>query len=255
MAYRSLSRADARAIRSELLAGQAVDVAGYGELCGTEPLVDLTGVADLAARAAAEIAEGRNREEAEHAYSGELYLALRGVSVEVRDDPGFWRWVTLTALLPFTSVREKSLGLEALGAGSNSPDILACRMFLRGQCCRAPQPNGDLEFSLAHLAGTQTHDLWQSHILRRTTGAERPLAHALLRQQSMPSTKMKDQLRPFVRECVNRKKLTMATFLMDDAEADTFLQQERLAWQGGPGTEDDDAADGLDDTSYDEDDD
>jgi hypothetical protein len=156
-----------------------------------------------------------------------MFMALRNVPVEIRDDKGFWRWLTVGPLLPFTIVRETPPKMETLGIGSNSPDILAVRMFLRGQVTRLPSADGSLEFSLAFAPGTDSHDFWQSHVLRRTTGAERELAKAMIRLQADPNTRMSSNVvRPFVRDHINRKKRTRATFLMSENEAAQFLAQE-----------------------------
>ena len=228
MSYRSISRAEASQIRLHFLANESVEVDRFGEVTGDGDLIDLADVALLAKEAVALCTEGQPVESVEHKYSGSLYVALRDMPVSVRDDYGFWRWVTLTALLPFVKEREPDLGLEALGAGTNSSDILACRMFLRGQVTRIAGQDGTLTFDLAVAPGIKTHDLWQSHILRRTTGGERAFAHALIAQQTDSETRLTTTpLRTFVRDSINRKKRTIATFLMDEDESRGYLQHER----------------------------
>ena len=226
-----------------LIDGQEFNLDTIGETMGDGEVLDVSEVQRIAEAAATEVASGADSEDVEQRYSGNIYLALRSVPVEVRDDTGFWRWITLGPLLAFTRLRDPKFGVEALGVGSNVPDILACRMFLRGQVSRVTTPDGNLEFALATAPGIKTHDFWQSHVLRRTTGAEVNFAQALIKRQSNEATKMmRDELRPFVRDSINRKKRTLATFLMSGDEATTYLEHERATWSGS--TEDDD---GLED--------
>lgn len=246
MRYRTLSRGDARRVRGYLIEQQDFDLGLIGEAAGEGDELDLAQIVQLATEAAAEVEAGKNSEDVEQRYSGRVYLALRAVPVEVRDDTGFWRWITLGPLLAFTRLRDPKFGIEALGAGSNVTDILACRMFLRGQVSRVSSPGGDLDFALATAPGANSHDFWQSHILRRTTGAETAFAQALIHRQSKKaSTRMPTKdLRPFVRDSINRKKRTLATFLMSKDEATAYLEHEQKAWRGS--VDDDEFEDDLD---------
>lgn len=233
MRYRSLSRGDARRARHQLNLGESFDVGSLGEMCGDGDLLDPEPIESIAEKAIASVEAGTKPEIVEHELSGDIFAALCHVPVEIRDDTGFWRWLTLGPMLRFTGVREPAFGLEALGAGSNTADILVCRMFLRGQVSQSPGEKGRLDFSLATAPGEKTHDFWQSHVLRRSTGAERDLAHALIKMQSDSESKMAtDELRPFVRDSVNRKKRTIATQLMTETEASEHLVYERSRWSG-----------------------
>jgi hypothetical protein len=244
--YRTLSRGDARRVRGHLIKSEDFNLDQIGEAVGEGENLNLTAVKRVASTAAAEVSGGTNSEEVEQRFSGDIYLALRHVPVEVRDDPGFWRWITLGSLLTFTRIRDPKFGIEALGAGSNQTDILACRMFLRGQVSRVPASDGTLDFSLATSPGIMSHDFWQSHVLRRTTGAEIAFAQALIARQSNADTRMTtNELRPFVRDSINRKKRTLATFLMSHDEAAVYLNDEHRAWRGSAES-DDEVGDDLD---------
>jgi hypothetical protein len=146
--------------------------------------------------------------------------------------------------MSFTLAREYPPKLETLGIGSNTGDILATRMFLRGQVTRVPLDDGSLDFGLAAAPGVKSHDFWQSHVLRRTTGAEREFARALIARQADPDTRVVSEvIRPFVRDHINRKKRTRATFLMSEAEASQYLAQEFIAFRPGEVDEDEDDLD------------
>jgi predicted RNA-binding protein len=225
--YRSLKRGDARLIRQALKDGGSIDLNSLGEVIGEGEWLSLESIEVIASEGARLVTSGENPEGVEHLLSGEIYLALRDVPVDVRDDAGFWRWVTLGPLLQFTVAREENLGIEALGVGTNMSDILGCRMFLRGQVARIELGDNGSDFSLASAPGTKTHDFWQSHILRRTTGAETEFAQALIMRQADEESKLgTEELRKFVRDSINRKKRTVATFLMSRDEASAYLEGE-----------------------------
>lgn len=230
MKYRSFSQSDAEALREALLANEDINVAELGQEVGDGDLLDLTPVRELCTKAVARCESESSSEQVELEYSGDLYLALRAVPVEIRDDPGFWRWITATALLPFLKLREakdrKPLGREAIGAGTNRSDILACRMFLRAQVARRVLPSGELDFSTLTELGPKHHDFWQSHIVRVSTGSERSLANALIVSHLKDHIPTSD-LRVFVRDRINKPKNTVATYLMSDDEAASYVARQR----------------------------
>jgi len=228
--YRSLSQSDSESLRDAILANENLNVDELGQEVGDGDLLDLTPVKELCAKAVARCESESSSEQIELEYSGDLYLILRAVPVEVRDDPGFWRWVTATALLPFLKLREaknrKPIGREAIGAGTNRSDILACRMFLRAQVARRVLPDGKLDFSTLTELGAKHHDFWQSHIVRVSTGSEQGLAHALITSHLRDHIPTSD-LRVFVRDRINKPKNTVATYLMSEDEAASYVAKQR----------------------------
>lgn len=233
MKYRSLSQSDSETLREAVLANEDLNVDELGQEVGDGDLLDLTSVRELCAQAIARCESVGSPEQVELEYSGALYLILRAVPVEVRDDPGFWRWITATALLPFLKLREskggKILGREAIGAGTNRSDILACRMFLRAQVARKVLPDGKLNFSMLTELGPKHHDFWQSHIVRVSTGSEPNLAQALITSHLKDHIQTSD-LREFVRDRINKSKTTIATYLMSDDEATSFIAKQRYVF-------------------------
>lgn len=230
MKYRSYSQSDSERLRECLIANEAIDVDQLGQEVGEGELLDLEPIRQLNAKAVARCSSGISPEVVELESSADLYLSLRSIPVEIRDDAGFWRWVSATALQPFLVIRDtspnKPLGKEAIGAGINSSDILACRMFLRAQVSRQVLLNGDLDFSVLTELGTKHHDFWQSHVVRVSTGSERSLAHALIESHLTEHIPTSD-LRRFVRDRINRPKTTIATYLMSEDEAVSYVARQR----------------------------
>ncbi len=224
MKYRSYSQSDSELLRNSIIANEDLDQDQLGVEIGEGDLLDLKPIIKVCEEAVKKCASGALPELVELLFSGEIYLSLREVPVGIRDDPGFWRWVTGSALLPFLSLRDT--GKEAIGAGSNKPDILACRMFLRAQVTIQTLEKNDPQFSLLTELGPKNHDFWQSHILRVSTGSEQSLARALIGSHLEDHIPTGD-LRKFVRDRINRPKTTLATYLMSTDEADGFVQRQR----------------------------
>ena len=224
MKYRSYSQGDSELLRNSIIANEDLDQDHLGVEIGDGDFLDLEPIKKVSREAVKKCASGALPELVELVFSGEIYLSLREVPVGIRDDPGFWRWVTGSALMPFLILRDT--GKEAIGAGSNKPDILACRMFLRAQVTFQTLEENDQQFSLLTELGPKNHDFWQSHILRVSTGSERSLAQALISSHLDEHIPTGD-LRKFVRDRINRPKTTLATYLMSTDEADVFVQRQR----------------------------
>ena len=229
MVYRRLSRSDMQAILLLVESGQfsPPDVQQYGEAveleCDDE---GLAGFRSLGEQLVDDCKAGQHPEEVELARSGDVYVLLRNLPVRVRDDVGFWRWLTCVHLLGFLLLRQRDGKLkEAIGAGTNSADILACRMFLRAQATRQIMVDGTLDFSLLQELGRRSHDFLQSHIVRVPTGAEPVVAASLVRLQIRDRLST-EPLRDLIRDGINRTKTTIASFLMDDEEAIAFTEEQ-----------------------------
>lgn len=133
-------------------------------------------------------------EELEGRFSGAVHRALRELPIEVLDDPGFWRYLSLVDFWWFVAVREA----PAIGRGNvmtyvdGGKECVPLRMFLRGQAVRL-----DDDYALAEGL-PKSADFWRSHILRVQTGTAPPLARAFVRLQ-MHTGMVSDRLRPFAR--------------------------------------------------------
>lgn len=227
MKYRSYSQRDSELLRNSIIANEDLDQDNLGVEIGDGDFLDLKPIMKVSKEAVKKCASGTSPELAELVFSGEIYLSLKEVPVGIRDDPGFWRWVTGSALKPFLILRDT--GKEAIGAGSNKPDNLACRMFLRAQVTFQALEENEKRFSLLNELGPKNHDFWQSHILRVSTGSERSLAQALISSHLDEHIPTGD-LRKFVRDRINRPKTTLATYLMSTDEANVFVQRQRTVY-------------------------
>jgi len=226
MKYYTYTQAEAERVRKCVISNEFYELNSFGAEIGEGDLLELEPIRIIAGQAVSQCEDGENPEVVELSLSGDVYMALRQVPVQIRDDAGFWRWVTISSMMPFLVKRYSPLDKEAIGAGTNSSDILACRMFLRAQASRVEGDKGNLEFDLITDLGPKKHDFWQSHILRVSTGSERPLARALIESHSRESIPTK-QLRDFVRDSINRPKTTIATFLMNFEESKEFVERQR----------------------------
>jgi len=192
------------------------------------------------------LSEGRPAAEAELLLSGVTYTTLRALPIRARESYDFWRGFTLLYLFDLAQQRtlegkaakgEGERKWEILGAGSNTREILAWRMYSRGQVCAVEEKDGSISFPNMIEVGTSSHDFWMSHVLGTHTGAERPLAQALIKLQAdghLPT----DPLRAFVRDSVNRPKRTIATHLMSVGEAERHLEEAYGQSSSGTATAD-----------------
>ena len=235
MKYRSISKFDALKIRDLIIRGESFDPDQFGELVGFGEDIDLANLIALGDQAALECDRGANPVGIEGNFSVELYKLLRNTPVAIRDDVGFWRWITISTLLSFLKFQENPIGMEAIGAGNNDKDILARRMFLRAQVSKQIRHDGTLAFNaLTDLGTKKNHDFWQSHVVRVSTGAENELAQALIRSHA-ENRLARDPLRAFVRDRINRPKGTIATFLMTPDDAFEYIQEQRELFESDEG--------------------
>ena len=90
-------------------------------------------------------------------YSGAVYLSLKDLKTELRANTDVWRGITakyfIDQVMARVSNHEKSKW-QILGTGSNPREILAWRMFTRGQLCHE---DGD-SFPYIEDTGKESHD-------------------------------------------------------------------------------------------------
>ena len=183
---------------------------------------------DLAALAAgvkdleAEFVDKDDRVDAESLegkFSGVVHKALRDFPISALDDPGFWRYLSLSEFWKFISLREA----KAMERGNimtyvdGGRECVPFRMFLRGQAIR----DGD-DYELAGAIPKST-DFWRSHILRVQTGTAPPLARAFAQLQS-EERMVSDEVRPFAKK-VNRLWTNVVFNVWDEDESDALLRQ------------------------------
>jgi len=154
--------------------------------------------------------------------AGEIHRALQSVPLEILDDPGFWRYLTMSTFFWLPVWRQRST-FESLDPskylkyidGVSSTECVLTRMFLRGQIA-CVDGSYDLAFALS-----RSTDFWRSHILRVSTGSSPSVARSLVIQQATSQMKT-DPLRKFARR-LNRLSSNVALPMYGDAEAKSLI--------------------------------
>lgn len=228
MRYPTLTYSRADELVTTGLAGDVPSIASVVSWVGAGDEIDLapldTTADELRARYLESIAsgDGDKPEVFEGEAAGALHAALRDLPVEVLDDPGFWRYVSLAKLWWFIEDREAA----PIGRGnhmtyidgSHPTECVPLRMFLRAQSIR----DGD-DYSLASSMDNAT-DFWRSHVIRVQTGTAPPLARSFASLQArvrMPTT---PELRPFARR-VNRLWSNVVLGRLDEDEARDVMEE------------------------------
>lgn len=152
--------------------------------------------------------------------------ALGELPLDVLDDPGFWRYVSLAHLWHFIHWRERATfdkgdysTSRVYVDGKRYAECVPLRMFLRG---RIAADAGDKDLAAAAPEAT---DLWRSHILRVRTSYTPDLAAALVRQQSDPDRRMAtDPLRAQAKR-INRVASNVVLAIYDQAAAEKLVAE------------------------------
>jgi hypothetical protein len=232
--YPTLGYAATRALVQELLNGASVDFAEHIVHMGdeSEPLLDLGLLQTLGdelsgaiERFEAESESGLDRDALEGRLAIELYTSLDPgrVSLDVLDDPAFWRYVGVRHIWPFVHWREPAL--EAGGDwtkiapyvdGLRASECVALRMFVRASI---GQEAGAIELSSAVPRAT---DFWRSHLVRVGTGAVPPLARAFIEAQAHDRLSA-DDVRVTARK-LNRTRTNVLMYSYKALEADDLVK-------------------------------
>ena len=148
-----------------------------------------------------------------------LYSALADIPVEVLDDQGFWRYLSLTYFWDFIEWRERKPFLNRNHMkyldGESSTEAVLPRMYLRVAALGG--------FEYAELASTVRRgvDLWRSHVLRVRTGTAPALTRALIRYQERNQLN-RDAIRELAKR-LTRMWTNTVLHIYDDSEAETLL--------------------------------
>lgn len=171
------------------------------------------------------------RDQVEGQASAILYRALspgeaagrRGVDVEVLDDPGFWRYLSLELFWDFITWREWKKP-EQFNASKHlvyvnalkSPECVLTRMFLRMSSL-----GGSTHEALASCL-KDASDFWRSHIVRVRTAGAASLVRAMVRSQRDARLVTVD-----VRELAKRVNRTWSNLVLDLYASDEATQLVR----------------------------
>jgi len=187
--------------------------------------LDLSPIKAFAERLEEEVKEWddeADRDELEGRAASDFYHALRHVPIEVLDDPGFWRYLSIALFWDFIAWREEEPFesgnyLKYVNGRSNTEAVLN-RMYMRAKAV------GEEHLHLAN-ALEKSADFWRSHIIRVRTGTAPPLARSFVRMQR-DDRLMTSQLRHFARE-LNRNWSNIELHLYDDEAASELLSDLR----------------------------
>lgn len=215
-----------------LLDGLDVDVNTVVKWVGTPPELDLSAFESLVPilRAELEVFSTSNKASDKDLFEGQasvkLYGALADVPLDVLDDPGFWRYVSLKHLWWLARWREEATFVKgdwekvrAYVDGKRYSECVALRMFIRG---RLVSEAGDPSLATDIPGAT---DLWRSHIMRVRTSYSPRLVAGLLRQQR-DARLTTDELRGFARR-LNRMASNVVLHTYDATEVESLLEELR----------------------------
>lgn len=192
---------------------------------GRDDAVDLTPVEELAEEVNEKVLDtdfSVDKDQFEGKVAAKLYNALEGVPIEVLDDPGFWRYLSIEYFWPFISWREREPFengnyVKYLSGRSNTEAVLP-RMYLRAKSV------GSHHTQLAGVLKEST-DFWRSHVLRVRTGSAPALTRSFVRMQANDRL-MTDPLRDFARG-LNRVWSNIQLHLYDEDQSEELLRKIR----------------------------
>jgi hypothetical protein len=196
--------------------------------------LDLSAVADLGEELEAALEqhlEGSHASDPDH-FEGlasiQIHQKLANFPVEVLDNPGFWRFLTLEYFWVFTHWRER--GAFASGDSgkwmpyvdaTKSSECVPLRAYLRGQIAYVA---GD--YALASAVEEAT-DFWRSHIVRVRTWSTPTIARALIETHSERHMTT-EPLRSLARR-INRRRSSVVLHGYSDTEAHAAIAELRNA--------------------------
>lgn len=232
MKHPSISLDEVRRIAAERLQGSDVDVSGSVKWVGDGASLDLEPIKAAAAQIDGDldafVASGNSDKDAfEGAAAVPLYAALAPLSLDVLDDQGFWRYLSMAHLWTLTTWREPAFRKEEAEwskyrvyiDGRRQSECVALRMYLRA---RIAERDGD--FSLATDIPEAT-DLWRSHIVRVRTSYSPVLAQAILEEQRAARMNTED-VRAFAKR-IQRVASNVVLHLYEPDEAASLVTELR----------------------------
>lgn len=230
MKHPSISVDEVRRIAGERLQEIDFDLSGSVKWVGSGTDLDLepikAAVAQIDRDLDAFVVSGQADKDAfEGAAAATLYSALAPLPLDVLDDQGFWRYLSLAHLWEFTTWREPAFGRDEPDwakyrvyiDGRRQSECVPLRMYLR---VRIAERDGD--FSLATNIAEAT-DLWRSHIVRIRTSYSPVLAQAILHEQKTARMNTED-LRAFAKR-VQRVASNVVLHLYEPDEAAALVTE------------------------------
>lgn len=203
--------------------GPMIDWRGFGE--SAEPLLAELD-ADLRERHAAFVAGpgAKDLDLFEGELAAGLHTALREAPLDMLDDPGFWRYLSVGPLWWAVTYREPPANRLAekyvkYYDGKSPTECVLVRAFIRGSVTFEA---GGYELAGSIPKGT---DFWRSHVTRTRTATAPAIAQAFAHSHSarrMPT----DELRSYARR-LNRMWTNTMLQLYDRAAAESLIEELR----------------------------
>lgn len=226
MRYPMITMSDCRSLAEKMTNGISPDVQSSVNWLGAGDALEL----DRIERAAREIGrvwrehrviDGNDKDLLEGRVAPVLYSALQEVYVEVLDDPGFWRYLSMMYFWDFIAWREEKAfergNYLKYVDGEKSTECVLIRMYLRVQAL------GGSEYGSMAAEVSKATDLWRSHIIRVRTGTAPPLTRAFVKRQRDHRLDTPD-LREFAKR-LNRTWTNVLLNIYDDEEAERLIEE------------------------------
>ena len=206
--------------------GETLSLKPAIEWVGEGDDVDLECVRQAAAMVTADLddaATDATKEQREAEAAPLLHGALGTVDVEVLDDPGFWRYLSLDLFWGFIHWREAKAFARGnclkYVDGRSSNECVLTRMYLRAAAV------GGLPFAEYASLLPKATDFWRSHVVRVRTGTAPALVRAFVDTQRHQRLST-DPLRQFAK-ALNRTWSNVVLSIYDDDEARALVERIR----------------------------
>jgi len=235
MKYPTLPESVASDLIGRLLGGEEIGhaaldgAATWVETPSLDEPIDIAGLRDAVALVRSSVEDPvsepiwRDRDRVEGRLAAGTFDTLNSLPIEVLDDRGFWRFLSIAVFWWFVAWREESAisrgNIATYTDASKSTEQIPLRLYLRAFSVAGGEET-DLPSALPRAA-----DFWRSHILRTQTASAPQIARSLVKMQMEHALSTKE-LRPLARR-VNRVWTNTLLFLFSEAEAEALIDQMR----------------------------
>lgn len=236
MRYPTFTDAAVKDYSARLIAGEPIDAAafdGAAQWIEAAPLatdVDLTALRAAVAAVMTGVTADVKGDLWKDADRVEGHLALliqptlSALPVEVLDDGGFWRFLSIGVFWPFIAWREASSiergNIDTYVNGRRNTENIPMRLLLRARSV----DTGETDTLASDIP--KAADFWRSHVLRTQTASAPVLARSLATMQLDARLSAK-QVRPLARR-LNRVWTNALLNLYSPAESDALIEQLRV---------------------------
>ena len=153
-----------------------------------------------------------------------IYPFLDALPIEVLDDPGFWRYLSVSRFWGFVQWREAAAisrgNVGTYTDGRRNTEQIPLRLYLRTKAVAA---TGELALAMDLQKCT---DFWRSHVIRVRTASAPALAAAFAEMQNGEDRLPTAKLRPYARR-LNRTWTNVQLGLYDPDRAKAMIAELR----------------------------